>query len=437
MRGWFVMVALSCGGALAQHDAHQHQHGGARAAAHEHGHGAENPAGTLLMSLASGTASNPQSWPMPMLGFAPGRWKLMWMGQAFVNATQQSGPRGGDKVYSANWTMLAAARSVGSRGSFFLRGMASLEPLTITNRRYPLLFQTGESAYGRPLTNGQHPHELFMELAAGYAHQVAKGAIVSVYYAPVGDAPLGPVAFPHRASAMELPQAALAHHWQDSTHIANQVLTGGFSLGRARIEVGGFHGAEPDENRWNIDYGPIDSWASRLWVFPARNWAAQVSAGRLHRPEAFHEDDVVRATASAHYTRRAADGMAWSSSFIWARNYKTVAKLATHAAVAETAVPIGRKHVLTGRFEWSQRDELFEDDHELAHQLERQTGRRAFDIAAYTAGYTRDVAIFRSVQTGIGGNFSVYGIPDALAPYYGDRPFGVNVFLRVRLRAQE
>ena len=39
---------------------------------------------------------------MPMLMTRAGDWHLMWMGQAFIVDTQQSGPRGGDKLYSVN-----------------------------------------------------------------------------------------------------------------------------------------------------------------------------------------------------------------------------------------------------------------------------------------------------------------------------------------------
>src|SRR6478736_1987638 len=69
---------------------------------------------------------------------------LMYMAQAFVVDTQQSAPRGGDKFYSVNWFMVSALHSVGS-GSLALTAMVSLDPLTVTNRRYPLLFQTGET----------------------------------------------------------------------------------------------------------------------------------------------------------------------------------------------------------------------------------------------------------------------------------------------------
>jgi hypothetical protein len=176
----------------------------------------------------------------------------------------------------------------------------SLDPLTVTGKQYPLLFQSGETANGKPIVDGQHPHDLLMELSLHYAHPIGEKAMLNLYYAPVGDTALGPIAFPHRASAMELPQATLGHHWQDATHIANNVVIAGMTRGKFRWEASGFRGKEPNENRWNIDMGPIDSWSSRLTWQPARNWVAQVSAGRIRRPETTHEDDVVRSTASVH-----------------------------------------------------------------------------------------------------------------------------------------
>lgn len=60
--------------------------------------------------------------------------------------------------------MPMAQRKLGP-GILTLRAMLSLEPATITDRRYPLLFQLGETAFGVPIADGQHPHNLFMELA--------------------------------------------------------------------------------------------------------------------------------------------------------------------------------------------------------------------------------------------------------------------------------
>ena len=236
--------------------------------------------------------------------------------------TQQSGPRGGDKFYSPNWFMASGIHKLG-RGSLLLQSMFSLDPATVTHESYPLLFQTGETAYGKPLVDAQHPHDLFMSLGASYAHPLGEETMLQLYYAPVGDPALGPVAFPHRASAAELPQAPLGHHWQDSTHIADNVATVALHHKWLRVEASGFFGTEPNENRWNIDWGPMNSYSGRVSVFPSKNWMAQVSAGRISKPERQTDGDIVRSTASLHYTRPMAAGTAWSTSLIWGRNHDT------------------------------------------------------------------------------------------------------------------
>lgn len=390
---------------------------------------------TFLMQQSSGTSTQPSSWPMPMLMTERAGWQLGLMGQAYLVRTQQSGPRGDDATYSVNWLMLSANRPVGP-GRLQFRVMTSLEPATVGSRRYPLLFQTGESAYGRPLVDGQHPHDLFMELSVQYAWQLRELGIVNVYFAPVGDAALGPVAFPHRASAMELPQATLGHHWQDSTHIANTVITAGWSKGPLRLEASGFHGGEPDEDRWDLDFGAIDSWSVRTSLTPHANWMGQVSFGRLRRPEAFHADDVDRTTASLHHVLPRAHETALATSVIWATNRKSLSGERTHAVTLETLVPFARTNHLNARLEWSQRDELFENDHELAHEIAERTGKTAFDVTALTVGYTRDVLTTSTSQVGVGGTITRYWTDGALAPYYGSSPWGASVFIRVRARGQ-
>ena len=70
-----------------------------------------NAAGAFLMNLASGTSMSPQSWPMPMQMLSAARWNLMFMGQAFLVDTQQTGPRGADKFYSSSWGMFGSSAS--------------------------------------------------------------------------------------------------------------------------------------------------------------------------------------------------------------------------------------------------------------------------------------------------------------------------------------
>ena len=47
---------------------------------------------------------------------------------------------------------------------------------------------------------------------------------------------------------------------------------------------------------------------------------------------------------------------------------------------------------------------------------------------------TRDIPLMQNVQTGIGANVTAYAIDSALKPFYGDRPWGINMFIRFRLK---
>lgn len=430
-----VIVCFLLAALLAADQQHEHEHGHAEVGDAHGMHEGINPANKFLMMESSGTYFQPASWPMPMLMTRLRNWRLMWMGQAFLVETIQGGARGHDKLYSPNWGMLGAVHDAGS-GSVMLRAMVSLDPITVTHRSYPLLFQTGETAFGKPLVDAQHPHDLLMELSIQYARSIGEQGKWYLYYAPVGEPALGPVAYPHRASAIEIPQAALAHHWQDSTHIANNVVTAGIGYGKVRLEASGFHGREPNENRWNIDMGAVDSWAGRFSVAPSRNWMAQVSTGRLAHPEEAHPGDVWRTTASVQYNLPRSGGTYWATSVVFGQNHKLLDKTNSNAVLAETLIPIRRKNFITARVEWSQRDELFANDHNLEHTMEERTGKSALNVAAYTVGYARDFRLLRNAQTGIGSNVSVYSIAPELKPYYGRHPWGVNVYFRVRLRSE-
>lgn len=394
-------------------------------------------AAQLLMQEMSGTSLNPVSAPMQMRMEMLMRsgWNLSYMGNAFLTDTQQSGPRGADKLYSTNAFMISAEHAVG-RGAFLVEGMFSLEPATITDRRYPLLFQTGETAFGVPIEDGQHPHNFFMALGVHYARPVGSGAIFEAYFAPVGDPALGPIAYPHRASAAEIPQAPIGHHWEDSTHISYDVATVGITQKFLRLEASGFHGAEPNEHRWGITAGAIDSSSARLSFTPTANWIAQVSVGRLNHPEALEPGDVIRTTASVEYSRPIA-GSAWSTSFVFGRNHKTPTRQDTNAFLLESLVPFRRNNFFTGRWESVDKDELFAAQPAIEQEVLRTAGTNTFRIGAYTLGYTRYFPLFSLVKTGLGANFSTYTLPSAIVPFYGAHPFGVNLYLHVLLKPRE
>ncbi len=374
--------------------------------------------------FASGTSVNPASTHEPMIHLMSGNWMFMLHGQAFLADLQQTGPRGGDKFLSINWLMAEASHPLAG-GTFAVRSMLSLEPATITDRRYPELFQTGETAYGAPIIDGQHPHNLFMELSLRYTHPISEASSFTFYVAPVGDPALGPVAYPHRASAAELPQAPLGHHLEDSTHISDEVVTAAIRHRKFGLEASGFHGAEPGENRWIVQTGGIDSYSARLTFAPGPNWATQVSAGRLAHPEALEPGDQTRITASVSYNRPYAHGN-WASTLLWGRVHKMADHANLNGYLAETVARFRDANYVSGRIELDDKNELFREGEPLFG--------RAFRIAAYTAGYTRDIPLLPHISSGLGANFTAYTMPDSLRPYYGQHPVAVWLFLRFRVK---
>src|SRR5215475_5958132 len=280
----------------------------------------------IVHHASSGTSAEPNSTPAPMWMKMHDGWMIMFHANAFIIDVQQTSPRGGDKFFSTNWFMPMVQRQLG-HGYLTLRTMLSLEPATITGRQYPLLFQQGETAYGNPIVDGQHPHNFVMELAALYDWKLGEKTLLSFYAAPVGDPAIGPTAFPHRASALENPVGTLGHHQEDSTHIAYDVITVGFTHNIARIEASGFHGREPDEHRWQVQQGAIDSWSLRLTLQPGKNWSGQYSYARIHSPEAlFPDENQERMTASAMYNQPLQHGN-WASSVAWGRTRSFAAQV--------------------------------------------------------------------------------------------------------------
>jgi hypothetical protein len=386
----------------------------------------------IARHATSGTSAEPNSAPAAMLMTMKGRWMLMFHGVAFLNAIEQSGPRGSDRVFLTNWFMPMAQRKIGP-GTFTARTMFSLEPATVTNRYYPELFQQGETAFGKPIVDGQHPHDFFMELAALYDLKLGEHGLLSLYFAPVGDPAMGPSAYGHRASASEDPLAPLGHHLEDSTHIADDVVTTGLAYKILRLEASGFHGREPDELRWNIDSGKIDSWSIRGTVNPAQNWSVQYSFGHLTSPEALHpEEDVNRMTASAMYNRPITHGN-WASTLLWGRN-RTSDGLVWNGYLAESTLRFAERNFIWGRIENTDRtSELL-----LRNQLEPPGFRESIigRVQAYSAGYDRDFLV-PHLAIAPGAQFTVYTTPQALKAQYGAHPIGVVVFLRIRPIAKQ
>ena len=396
---------------------------------------------TLLQEIqhhaTSGTTAEPNSTPAPMLMTMRRGWMFMFHANAFITDTQQSAlqaGRAGDKFYSTNWLMPMAERELGP-GQFTLRAMFSLEPATISERQYPLLFQQGETAFGKPIADGQHPHDFFMELAALYDLNLGEKTLLSFYAAPVGDPAIGPTAYPHRASASENPVGSLGHHQEDSTHIAYDVATVGLTHGIARVETSGFHGREPNESRWTIYQGPVDSWSTRLTIQPGQNWSGQYSYARIHSPEQlFPLEDQARTTASVMYNKALSRGN-WASTVLWGRTRSLTDNSKENSYLLESTVRFNANDAAWTRIENAGRS------NELIHGPQLLpigfTEEPIGHVAAYTLGYDHNLRGLRHLSTAVGLQSTQYGVPAELRSIYGSHPYGISIFLRLRPVSKE
>lgn len=368
---------------------------------------------------ASGTSWQPESTPMHGYRFMAGPWMLMLHGYADLVYDDQGGPRGDSGFFSPNMGMLMAERTLGP-GTLGLRTMISLEPATVGKGGYPLLLQTGETADGvTPLIDRQHPHDLFMELAASYSIPMSDAGSVFAYVGYPGEPALGPPTYMHRSSGMAIPEAPILHHWLDSTHITFGVATVGVSWKTLKVEGSSFTGREPDQYRWNFDRPRFDSYSGRVSFNPTPNWALQASAGHLHSPEQLEPElDVDRFTLSASYNRPLAPGN-WQTTVAWGQNRKHGE--GQDGVLLESVWFDGSKHTAFARAEWVEKDELFDVD-PLAHTT--------FSVGKLSLGYIYDLTDVGRVAVGIGALGSVYAIPTDLESAYGSSPFSFMLFVR-------
>ena len=368
----------------------------------------------------SGTAWQPASVQGYEWMWMRGGWKLMAHGVIFVDYNQQGGPRGEGKAESVNWGMLMEQHKLGG-GTILFRQMLSAESLTSPHPGFPELFQTGETYHGEPLVDHQHPHNVFAELSLLYMLPVTKKLSWELYGGPSAEPALGPVTYLHRASAAELPLAPLGHHLQDSTHTSFGVVTTGFVIDRLKLEASAFNGREPNEERWSIQLGALDSWSGRAIFAPASNWTAQYSVGRLEHPEALEPGSHWRQTASVEYNRPLAAGN-WATTLLWGRVHKIATDTTLNSYLLESTLSLRQRNYAFSRLELVDKDELFP----------QAPVHPAYRIGAYTIGGVRDIIQDRAWQLGLGADVTFYSKPAALDLAYGDHPVSFQIFLRMR-----
>jgi hypothetical protein len=400
---------------------------------------------TLTIALfpardVSGTAWAPDSGAAYGIHRHAGAWDLMLHGNAFVqfiyeppaNVHRTGGPQT-TQTTSVNWGMLMARRRIGE-GRLGIDVMLSLEPWTVPVCGTLNYFQTGEMCDGDTIHDRQHPHDLFMELAAQYDRPLGSAARWQIYGGVSGEPALGPPAFPHRLSALDNPIAPITHHWLDSTHISFGVVTGAIFTEKWKVEASAFNGREPDDDRKDIDLEPLDSVSARVSWLPTPRLALQVSGGHLTNAEQqfapYPRQSDARATASVLYQRTLGSGW-WASTVAYGLNGAHVlvpgvrnAFRYSSAVLAEATLMLHERHSVFGRFELAGK---------LAHDLHLDTDPVAvLPVAKLQAGY---VWHFRMgpAAAGLGVSPSLSRVPpELIARYYGSYAKGLDVFLVIR-----
>jgi hypothetical protein len=420
-------LSLSAAPALAQHDHHvpaempppmEHDH--AEAPSRDAMTGALGP--YPMTREASGTAWQPDSSSHGGIHVAAGDWSLM--GHAVLNAVYdwQEGPRGGEKAFLSGMLMGVARRDFAGGDTLQLKAMLSPDPF-MGKRGYPLHLASGETANGTdPLIDRQHPHDFFMELSASYSRRLSDRSSLFVYAGLPGEPAFGPPAFMHRLSILDSPEAPISHHWLDATHIVFGTVTAGLVVGDVKLEASRFHGREPDQHRFDIETGPLDSTALRLSWNPSPELSVQASWAHFVSPEQLEPDEnQTRWSASAVYTRPLGPHAWWSTTLAWGRRSGDGSQF--DAWVLESAVRRGR-WTLFGRAERTENNELV--------QVGGHHGP-PYTVAKASLGVVRDLPVARHIKLGVGGLLSFNFVPPELEALYAGDPKGAMAFIRLKI----
>jgi hypothetical protein len=372
---------------------------------------------------ASGTSWQPDS---SAHGMATMEDDWMLMGHALLNGVYdwQQGPRGDTETFLSGMLMGMANRHFDAGDTLQFRAMMSPEPL-MGKSGYPLLLATGETANGvTPLIDRQHPHDLFMELSAAFSQALSATDSVFIYAALPGEPAFGPPAFMHRQSILDSPEAPITHHWLDSTHITEGVVTTGYVHDRWKIEISRFRGREPDQYRDDIEPGALDSTSARLSWNPTPEWALQGSWAYQVSPEQLEPLlNQNKLSASAIYTHQLAARSWWSTTIAWGRR-RSSGEEALNAYLVESALKPTDRWTVFARAEHEQNNEL----------IALSPAQPAYTVGKTSIGVIRDFSLSDNVKIGVGALYAFNFVPQTLAALYGSSdPQGAMAFVRLKV----
>jgi len=350
-------------------------------------------------------------------------------GNLFLVGISQEGPRGDDRFAAPNMLMFDYKKNYKSSHALGINLMLTVEKWTFPKEGYPELFQIGEkNDEGVPYIDAQHPHSspiMGLTFSDTYRWDDSSKDHVKFFFAPRGQSTEGPIAFMHRNTGMNNPDAPLGHHiGQDIGHITSTVLGTSLHLGTHSLEVSAFHGEEPAPDVVNLTMGALNSGAIRLGHQFGKKTLGLISFAYVQDPEPDEPEISFYRRYSASFYCEWDTGTLWKAynTFIYGRveNYDLIPGL--NSFVEEfsfTNMPMtawGRIEVL-----------------ERAPQQLLITSTDPTDatwITATTLGYTHHLTRWSDLDLQAGISVTKYFIPSSFTDAYGTDPWAGKLFLQ-------
>ena len=209
------------------------------------------------------------------------------------------------------------------------------------------------------------------------------------------------------------------------------MVTAGLVLDRFKLEASRFNGREPDQHRYNIETGPLDSTAVRLSWNPTDTLSLQGSWAYLKEPEQLEPGVNQRRLSASSLYHRKLDGDRWVAATIaWGRRSQEGRDFDAFA--------------LEGGYGWKNwtffsRAELIENNELVAIEEggEGDPGHesKAFTVGKVSLGLVRDFRLATNLTFGVGGLYSLNFVPKDLRQEYGTRnPQGAMGFVRLKIQ---
>jgi hypothetical protein len=377
---------------------------------------------------------NPMSMCMPAANAGTALTVLSGRFYAFGVFSAVPGPRGIDQFAAPNMFMIDVGRTIGARQFVNLELMSTTELWTYPQRGYPELLQIGEQrSDGTPYIDAQHPHSSpIMGLTLSDTITLDSAKTLKVFFAPRGESTDGPIAYMHRESARDNPDAPLGHHvGQDVGHISSTVLGAQLDIGTWIIEASAFNGTEPEPTHVDLPIGPLNSEALRVTYVVAMDHRVMASVAHVEQTDPQYPGTTSATRLSASLYDH------WSSDLGTVDHTLVVGSIGRHPdgeslnSVLDEAVLQRGRTDLWGRVEVLQR---LGSELEIPGSPPAEVGssERRW-VSAYTLGFTHWFAGDRSLQVGFGAALTLDVIPADWATAYGNRtPVTGRLIVQVR-----